>query len=124
MSTYTWTKVSILRVRKLHTDKTLSNQRSGNSGITYKKTFSLHCEETRNLKAWMIMSHFALLMLQILSPPLPKMYFQVSAKILLSVLAREAHVHVLELVALTSGGQKPFLPGPQLVSHQHTCKSS
>lgn len=116
---YTWSQVSILRVNKLHTDGHLPTKGQDTLELPTKKV-SLHCEGTRNLKAWMIVSCFDLLMLQILSPPLPKRYFQVSSKILFTVLTREADIHVLEIVGLTSGGQKPLLPETQLVTHQHT----
>lgn len=99
MSMYTWSKVSILRVSKLHTDRHLPTKGQETLELTTKKV-SLHCEGTRYLKALMIMSHFDFLMLQILPPPLPKRYFQVSFKILLAILTREAHVHILELVGL------------------------
>lgn len=80
---------------------------------------SFHCEGTRGLQAWMRMFPFRLLILQILPPPLPKWYFQVFSKILLPISAREEHVHVLELVGLTHGGQKLFLSGTQYHSSTH-----
>lgn len=65
------------------------------------------------------MSPFGLLMPQILSPPLPKWYFQVFSKILLQILAREEHVHFLGLVGLIRGGQKPFFSGTQHCTSTH-----
>lgn len=109
-----WT---ILRVSKLHTDEHLPSK--GQETRSYLQTVSLHCEGTRDLKTW-IMAYFDSLMLQILSPPLPKRYFQISSKVPLTILARAAHIHALELSGLSSGGQKPFLPGAQSVSHQRT----
>lgn len=113
-----WT---ILRVSKLHTMNTC--QPKVRKLWSYLQKVSLYCEGTRDLKTW-IMAYFDSLMLQILSPPLPKRYFQISSKVPLTILARAAHIHALELAGLSSGGQKPFLPGAQSVSHQRTWKSS
>lgn len=117
---FTWTQstVSILGVSKSHTDGHVPTKGQGTPELPTQKV-SLHFEETRDLQACMISSPFGLLMLQILSPPLPKWYFQVFSKILLPVLAREEHVHILELVGLTHGGQKPFLSGTQYHTSTH-----
>lgn len=71
MSMYTWSKVSILRVSKWCTDRHLPTKGQETLELPTKKV-SLHCEGTRYLKTLMIMSHFDLLMLQILPHLYPK----------------------------------------------------